>query len=60
MRAKIERQFIAMFTDHFCALGSASQNWLGKFSDKPSIRETGLWNVRDVGEQYDLKIPCIA
>lgn len=55
MRATIERQFIAMFTEHLCALESASANWLGKFSDKPTIKETGLWNVRDVGEPYDLK-----
>ncbi|UTD26623.1 YaaA family protein [Bradyrhizobium sp. WD16] len=55
MRATVERQFIAMFTEHLCALESGSPNWLGKFSDKPSIKETGLWNVRDVGEQYDLK-----
>ncbi|RXT35183.1 hypothetical protein B5V03_35460 [Bradyrhizobium betae] len=55
MRATVERQFIAMFTEHLCALESGSPNWLGKFSDKASIKETGLWNVRDVGEQYDLK-----
>jgi hypothetical protein len=55
MRATIERQFIAMFTEHLCALESADPNWLGRFSDKPNIRETGLWNVRDVGEPYDLK-----
>ena len=55
MRATIERQFIAMFTEHLCALESASPNWLGLFSDKPNIKESGLWNVRDVGEPYDLK-----
>ncbi|MGM4929722.1 DUF6884 domain-containing protein [Tardiphaga sp. 619_E2_N8_5] len=55
MRATIERQFIAMFTEHLCALEPADPNWLGRFSDKPSIREMGLWNIRDVGEQYDLK-----
>ncbi|WP_456772122.1 DUF6884 domain-containing protein [Bradyrhizobium sp. USDA 4369] len=55
MRATIERQFIAMFTEHLCPLESASSDWLGRFSDKPTIKETGLWNVRDVGEEYDPK-----
>lgn len=55
MRATIERQFIAMFTEHLCALDSPNPNWLGRFSDKTNIKETGLWNVRDVGEPYDLK-----
>ncbi|MGY3235640.1 hypothetical protein ACVMAJ_002530 [Bradyrhizobium sp. USDA 4448] len=55
MRATIERQFIAMFTEGFCPIEPASADWLGRFSDKPSIKETGLWNVRDVGEHYDLK-----
>ncbi len=55
MRATIERQFIAMFTEGLCAIDPAGEDWLGRFSDKPSIKETGLWNVRDVGEHYDLK-----
>jgi hypothetical protein len=55
MRAVIEQQFIAMFTERFCAIESSSPDWLGRFSDKPSIKETGLWNVRDVGREYDLK-----
>jgi hypothetical protein len=55
MRATIERQFIAMFTESFCPIESGSLNWLGRFSDKPAIQETGLWNVRDVGERYDMK-----
>jgi hypothetical protein len=55
MRAVIEQQFIAMFTEHFCAIESSSPDWLGRFSDKSSIKETGLWNVRDVGREYDLK-----
>ena len=55
MRATIERQFIAMFTANFCAIESSSIEWLGHYSDKRTIRETGLWNVRDVGEKYDIK-----
>lgn len=55
MRATIERQFIALFTEKICPLDSISINWLGRFSDKSNIRESGLWNVRDVGESYDLR-----
>jgi hypothetical protein len=60
MRATIERQFISMFTESQCALEEASPSWLGRSSDKPSIRASGLWNVRDVGSPYDLKfIPLL-
>jgi len=60
MRATIERQFISMFTESLCAIEESSPSWLGRFSDKPSIRDSGLWNVRDVGSEYDLKfIPLL-
>jgi len=60
MRATIERQFIAMFTENICAIEESSPNWLGHSSDKSSIRDSGLWNVRDVGSAYDLKfIPLL-
>jgi hypothetical protein len=55
MRATIERQFISMFTENLCAIEESSPMWLGRYSDKPSIRDSGLWNVRDVGAEYDLK-----
>jgi hypothetical protein len=60
MRATIERQFISMFTENLCAIEASSPSWLGRFSDKPSIRDTGLWNVRDVGSEYNFKfIPLL-
>jgi len=55
MRATIERQFIAMFTEGHCPIEESSARWLGRFSDKCSIKESGLWNVRDVGTEYDLR-----
>jgi len=55
MRATIERQFIALFTENLCPVETPSPNWLGRYSDKELIRETGLWNVRDVGSEYDLR-----
>ena len=60
MRATIERQFISMFTENLCAIEDTSSTWLGRFSDKPSIRDSGLWNIRDVGSEYDPKfIPLL-
>jgi hypothetical protein len=60
MRATMEKQFISMFTDNLCAIEESSPSWLGRFSDKRSIRVSGLWNVRDVGSEYDLKfIPLL-
>lgn len=60
MRATIERQFISMFTESLCAIEESSPTWLGRFSDKPSIRDSGLWNIRDVGSEYDPKfIPLL-
>ena len=55
LRATIERQFISMFTENLCAIEESSGDWLGRFSEKPSIRDSGLWNVRDVGSEYDLR-----
>jgi hypothetical protein len=55
MRATIERQFIAMFSENSCPVETSSPSWLGRFSDKASIRDSGLWNVRDVGSEYDMK-----
>jgi hypothetical protein len=55
MRATIERQFISMFTENMCAIEESSLTWLGRFSAKPSVRDSGLWNVRDVGAEYDLR-----
>jgi hypothetical protein len=60
MRAIIERQFISMFTESICPIEESSPKWLGRFSDKSAIRDSGLWNVRDVGTKYDLKfIPLL-
>lgn len=30
-----------------------SNNWLGMRSSRPQVRESGLWNVRNVGLNYD-------
>ena len=60
MRATIERQFISMFTENLCPIEESTPSWLGRFSDKPSIRDSGLWNIRDVGSEYDPKfIPLL-
>lgn len=53
-RAIIEKLSIALLTEHFAILDPASNLWLGHWSDRSSIRSSGLWNVRGVGEQADL------
>lgn len=30
-----------------------SSSWLGKWSDRQTIRHSGLWNVNHIGEDYD-------
>ena len=55
MRATIERQFISLFTENNCPVEEYSPTWLGQYSDKLSIRASGLWNVRDVGGEYDYR-----
>ena len=55
MRATVERQFIALFTETMNIIEGSSSRWLGGFSDKAKIRDSGLWNVRDVGGDYDLR-----
>lgn len=55
LRALVETQFIALFSENMCPLETPSSVWLGRYSDKPTIREIGLWNIRDVGSEYDLK-----
>lgn len=57
-RARIESNAIAMLSNwHRLGTASAmdppSAGWLGSHSPSPKIRESGLWNVRHVDEDYD-------
>jgi hypothetical protein len=53
-RAYVERNAIALLS----ALGASTaepraDDWLGRHSRSPAIRESGLWNVDHVDEAYD-------
>lgn len=53
-RAYIERNTIALASNY--AKGSVdprSRGWLGNESPSEEIRQSGLWNVNHVKEQYD-------
>lgn len=53
LRASIERQMIALFTEDLLPLESPSDQWLGKDSPKALISSSGLWNIQHVGSTYD-------
>ncbi len=53
-RGFIERNAIALLSGYDRSSGdSASNNWLGQYSDRTKIRESGLWNNNHVDETYD-------
>jgi hypothetical protein len=54
LRGVIERNSIALLSNcHRDQLDAASSNWLGRFSNRPLVRDCGLWNQRHVEEDYD-------
>jgi hypothetical protein len=54
-RAFIERNAIALISNNKHPVDLPSPTWLGRFSDKEEIRESGLWNIRHVDDAYDPK-----
>lgn len=54
-RAFIERNAIALISNNRHPVDTPSHEWLGQFSDKEEIRESGLWNIRHVDDAYDPK-----
>jgi hypothetical protein len=52
LRALAETQLIGLMTADGLPLEPASAGWLGLRSPMAPIRETGLWNIRDVGAAY--------
>lgn len=53
MRAIAEMQLIALFSDTMRPVDLPAAGWLGSKSPVPSVRQSGLWNVRGVGGKYD-------
>lgn len=52
-RARLERALINLLTEDEIILDSASDKWVGAFSERKLIRLSGLWNVRDVGGEFN-------
>jgi len=53
-RAYIERNAIALVSNHAKnSIDARQEDWLGHYSPVTEIRESGLWNVNHIEEQYD-------
>nr|WP_321169538.1 hypothetical protein [Halobaculum halophilum] len=53
-RAYIERNMIALLSNYRRnSIDPRSRDWLGTYSRSEKIRESGLWNVNHVDEEYD-------
>jgi hypothetical protein len=54
LRGTIERNAIALLSNyHRAPLDPASPIWLGQFSDRPLVSESGLWNQRHTEYTHD-------
>lgn len=53
LRAVIERNAIALLSNSFSPIETASANWLGSHSPRDSIRRSTLWNLNHVDQTYD-------
>jgi hypothetical protein len=52
-RAYIERNAIALLSNYEQDSVDPREDWLGQYSRSEKIRESGLWNVNHVEEEYD-------
>jgi hypothetical protein len=53
MRAHIEKHAIGLLCNRGKPVDTQSPTWLGKYSSRPAIRQSGLWNVKHTEENYD-------
>jgi hypothetical protein len=54
LRGFIERNAIALLSNfNRPAIDPPSDDWLGKYSSRMHVRQSGLWNNNHVDEQYD-------
>lgn len=58
-RAYIERNAIGLLSGLGLSMNPPSDEWLGRYSPKEAIRNSGLWNVDHVGYQYDSRFLAI-
>lgn len=53
-RGRIEANAIALLSSvHQLRIDTPSSSWLGRWSNREAIRQSGLWNVNHVGQDYD-------
>ena len=52
-RSFIERNAIALLSNRFAPIDGASASWVGRFSARQEIRDSGLWNLNYVAESCD-------
>ena len=60
-RSLIERNIIALLSNHGSigggeAIDPPSTDWLGNYSRRNRVRESGLWNQRHVEDSYDPQV----
>lgn len=56
-RSYLEQNVIALLSNFDRqAVDPRGDGWLGRYSQSREIRESGLWNVNHVGEQYDREV----
>jgi hypothetical protein len=53
LRRYVERQAIALLSGARDPVSACSSSWLGRHSDRPAIRQSGLWNVNHVEEAWE-------
>ena len=54
VRGYIERNAIALLSNYRGnAIDSPSSDWLGQFSNREKVRQSGLWNSNHVDEDYE-------
>lgn len=52
-RAFVEKNAIALLSNRFSPVDRPSTRWLGRFSARNEIRDSGLWNLNYVSDVHD-------
>ena len=52
-RSLIERNTIALLSNHRAPIDPPSKSWLGRSSPRSEIARSGLWNLKHVDDSYD-------
>ena len=59
LRGYIERNAIALLSNYGCQpIDPPSTEWLGCYSDRERVRQSGLWNSNHVDDDYDPAFLC--